>query len=293
MLIAGIAEAIASETPFRIIAILIERTQPTRKKASQLFSFKKAFTSKTSIPGVGIAVWYAGNRFPFDPGDYTVGTNPVIINGFIPAVTYNACIRALCGVNSDLPGEWGEDTVTFTTDICPDVEGLVISNLTAHSADASWNPTTGVSGYSVLWFMEDAEQGTATVQNPTYHLDSLEADMPYRVLVKNICAEGAMSEHWASAEFNTPEDNPEGIDDVAGTHLSLYPNPATSTVTISFDGFGRSAMVEIVDMNGRTVRKQESHAASVSLNLEGLAQGAYFVRVTGDNATAVRRLIVK
>ncbi len=224
---------------------------------------------------------------------YTVGTNPVIINGFIPAVTYNACIRALCGVNSDLPGEWGEDTVTFTTDICPDVEGLVISNLTAHSADASWNPTTGVSGYSVLWFMEDAEQGTATVQNPTYHLDSLEADMPYRVLVKNICAEGAMSEHWASAEFNTPEDNPEGIDDVAGTHLSLYPNPATSTVTISFDGFGRSAMVEIVDMNGRTVSQLKTTNYQLTIDLTSMAQGSYFVRVTGDNATAVRRLIVK
>lgn len=32
---------------------------------------------KTSIPGVGIAVWYAGNRFPFDPGAYDVGTAPL------------------------------------------------------------------------------------------------------------------------------------------------------------------------------------------------------------------------
>ncbi|MBD7953629.1 hypothetical protein H9654_05345 [Stenotrophomonas sp. Sa5BUN4] len=32
---------------------------------------------KTSIPGVGIAVWYAGTNFPFDPGDYTVGTAPL------------------------------------------------------------------------------------------------------------------------------------------------------------------------------------------------------------------------
>ena len=224
---------------------------------------------------------------------YTVGTNPVVISGLIPAVTYNARIRSLCGTSNNLPGEWSEDTVTFTTATCPDVENLVISNLTAHSADASWNPTTGVQGYSVLWFMEDIEQGDTTVQNPAYHLDGLEAEMPYRVLVKNICAPGAMSEHWAEAEFITLADNPEGIDQVSAVSLMLHPNPASSTVTVRFDGFGYGAMVEIVDMNGRTVRRQEAGAASATISLDGLAQGAYFVRVTGDTATAVRRLIVR
>jgi len=31
---------------------------------------------KTSIPGVGVAMWYAGAKFPRNPGDYTVGADP-------------------------------------------------------------------------------------------------------------------------------------------------------------------------------------------------------------------------
>ncbi len=224
---------------------------------------------------------------------YTVGTNPVVITGFIPAVTYNACIRSLCGVNSDLPGEWGEDTVTFTTEICPDVEGLVVTNVTAHSADVSWSATTGVSGYNVLWFMEDAEQGNVTVQNPTYHLDGLEAEMPYRVLVKNICTEGAMSEHWASVEFNTPAGGSEGIDEVAGAVLSLYPNPANNVVNVSLEGFDGGATVEVVDMNGRVCGKWMAEGNTLTIDLTHMVAGAYFVRVTSSTATAVGRLLVR
>ena len=223
---------------------------------------------------------------------YTVSTNPVVISGLIPAVTYNAVIRSLCGSNNDLPGEWGEDTVTFTTDICPDVEGLVVSNLTSSSADVSWNPTTGVSGYSLLWFMDDEEQGSATVQNPSHHLDNLEAEMPYRVLVKNICAPGAMSEHWASVEFTTPAGT-EGIDEVAGALLRIYPNPASTAVTVNLDGFGPDSKVEIVDMNGRTVVKHAAVGSHLTIDLSGMASGAYFVRVTGSTATAVARLLVR
>ncbi len=224
---------------------------------------------------------------------YTVSTNPVVISGLIPAVTYNASIRALCGANNDLPGEWGADTVTFTTDICPDVEGLVISNITAHSADASWNATTGVSGYSVLWFMDDAEQGNTTVTNPTYHLDNLEAEMPYRVLVKNICAEGAMSEHWTSAEFNTLANGSEGIDDAGGNAFVLHPNPASTAVTVSLIGFAGETTVQIVDINGRIVSESRTSGTELTVDLTSMASGAYIVRVTSSDATAVRRLIVR
>ena len=221
---------------------------------------------------------------------YTVTTNPVVISGLIPAVTYNAHVRSLCGVNSDLPGEWGDDTVTFTTDICPDVEGVIVSNVTSNSADVSWDPTTGVSGYRVLWFEDENEAGSATVQNPTYHLDGLEAEMPYRVLVKNICAADATSEHWVSVEFTTPAGS-EAIDVVAGAVVGLYPNPASSTVTVSLRGFEGEVMVEVVDLNGRTISEHRTTTSALTLDLGQLSQGAYFVRVTGEKATAVSRLI--
>ena len=222
---------------------------------------------------------------------YTVTTNPVVISGLIPAVTYHARIRSLCGIGNDLPGEWGDDTVTFTTDICPDAEGLSITNVTAHTADASWNATTGVSGYRLLWFMEDDEVGSADVANPFYQLTGLEAEMPYRVLLKNICTEGALSEHWVSAEFTTPAGGGEGIDDVTGAAFTLYPNPASGSVTVSLDA--THAIVEVLDISGRTLLRSVADGQRLTLDISSLSAGAYFVRVTGADATAVQRLVVR
>ena len=225
---------------------------------------------------------------------YTVTTNPVVITGLIPAVTYNAVIRSLCGVNHDLPGEWGTDTVTFTTDICPDVEGLVITNVTAHTVDVSWNPTTGVQGYSILWFEDDTEAGNATVQNPTYHLDGLQAEMPYRVLVKNICAADATSEHWSSVEFTTPAAT-EGISDLRTptSALRIFPNPASTSVTVILKGFDGEAAIEIVDMNGKCISELRTPNSELQIDLRQFAQGAYFIRVTGSTGVAVGRLLVR
>ena len=141
--------------------------------------------------------------------------------------------------------------------------------------------------------MEDAEQGNVTVQNPTYHLDGLEAEMPYRVLVKNIFTEGAMSEHWASVEFNTPAGGSEGIDEVAGAVLSLYPNPANNVVNVSLEGFDGGATVEVVDMNGRVCGKWMAEGNTLTIDLTHMVAGAYFVRVTSSTATAVGRLLVR
>ena len=223
---------------------------------------------------------------------YTVTTNPSVVAGLYPDFTYNARVRALCGTNNDIPGEWGTDTVTFSTNACPDVEGLTVTNVTANSADASWIATSGVMGYNVVWMEEEVQQGNVTVTNPTHHIDGLQPATTYRVLVKNICSEGASSGQWATAEFTTADDS-EGIDDVASVALTLYPNPASTSVTLSFDASGNGAIAQIVDMNGREVSRYTMTAGSLTIDISNLACGAYFVRVTGDKATAVHRLIVR
>ena len=85
-----------------------------------------------------------------------------------------------------------------------------------------------------------------------------------------------------------------GIDDVDAAAISLYPNPATTTVTIS--GIEGQATVTVVDMNGREVHTQaikHSSNQTITLDLTGYAQGAYFVRITGEQQSAIRKLIVK
>ena len=84
-----------------------------------------------------------------------------------------------------------------------------------------------------------------------------------------------------------------GIDDVDSYTMSVFPNPASSTVTVSFEGIEGQVRVEIVDISGRTVASETTSEGRTTIDVSRLSQGAYFVRVTGEQATAVSRLIVK
>ena len=81
-----------------------------------------------------------------------------------------------------------------------------------------------------------------------------------------------------------------GIDDVETATIGLYPNPARTTVTLS--GLEPGATVTIVDLNGREVSSLPASDSTLSLDVSDLAQGAYFVRITGQRQNAIRKLIV-
>ncbi len=99
-----------------------------------------------------------------------------------------------------------------------------------------------------------------------------------------------VSEGGSRGNNGTPQDE-VGIADVDNASISLYPNPATSTVTLT--GIEGEAEVSVVDMNGRQVYSGSVENGSLSIDVSGLSQGAYFVRVTGEKVNAIRKLIVR
>ena len=72
--------------------------------------------------------------------------------------------------------------------------------------------------------------------------------------------------------------------------IMIYPNPAHNAVTISVD---QPSTITLLDMNGRVVITAQSLCHSATLPLNDLSAGTYFVRVTSNSSTAVRKLIVK
>ena len=84
-----------------------------------------------------------------------------------------------------------------------------------------------------------------------------------------------------------------GINEVESSILAVSPNPASAMVSISADGIEGQVTVQIVDLNGRVMMQQQGNAQSFRFDVSTLAQGAYFVRLTGENVNAVSKLIVK
>lgn len=73
------------------------------------------------------------------------------------------------------------------------------------------------------------------------------------------------------------------VDDLG--NISLYPNPTTGKVTIIASGVTK---VEVFDQNGRVVN---TFYDSNVIDIRNLPTGAYTLRITLHNGTAIKRVL--
>ncbi len=82
------------------------------------------------------------------------------------------------------------------------------------------------------------------------------------------------------------EDAVIGIDEVDAINLAVYPNPANNVVNVMGEGI---EMVQILDVNGRTVLTADAG----SINISSLANGVYFVRAITAKGVATQKIVKK
>ena len=69
-----------------------------------------------------------------------------------------------------------------------------------------------------------------------------------------------------------------------------------SGLSITVPGVEGPVTISVLDIHGRTVTTETLRCATdceKTLDLTGLSQGAYFVRIVGDSVASVRKLVVK
>ena len=78
--------------------------------------------------------------------------------------------------------------------------------------------------------------------------------------------------------------------------IKIYPNPNNGRFTILFEGVQGKTIVEIIDINGRTVKHTELNISGTThqkYNLTDITPGFYQIRVTNNNSTRITKIIVK
>ena len=216
--------------------------------------------------------------------NYTVINTPMCnVSGLYADMTYTVRVASVCG---GIETVWCDSTATLTTTAClPPTNVEAVAN--GHNAMVTWT-SSGANEYHVLWYLEGFTTGadSVVVTNGTTNatITGLEQGETYDIYVYAYC------DGQRSAQAGRTQVTITGIDDVNSSLINLYPNPANTTVTV--DGIQGEAIVTIVDMNGRTVFSEKA-VGKLTIDLNGMAQGAYFVRITGENTTAIRKLIVK
>jgi alpha-amylase len=79
----------------------------------------------------------------------------------------------------------------------------------------------------------------------------------------------------------------------ASAEISVYPNPSTDKVTVSFKENSQSRELKLIDLTGKTVRSYTNVSDdSFSIEKNDLSSGVYFLQVSSSNAaTRFHKLI--
>ena len=81
---------------------------------------------------------------------------------------------------------------------------------------------------------------------------------------------------------------------IAKLGLSIYPNPVTSAVTVSYDKVGANAVLKVYSVDGKQlmVKPLVQNATQSAVDLSGLAKGSYLLTITNGSETQ-RATIIK
>jgi hypothetical protein len=73
--------------------------------------------------------------------------------------------------------------------------------------------------------------------------------------------------------------------------VSLFPNPATSTVSLMMDS--EIEEITITDLSGRIMHKQQVGAKSLQIDISEFPDGLYLVHLTTQNEITIRKMLVE
>lgn len=224
----------------------------------------------------------------------TVSAHPVTISGLSAATTYNATIQSLC----DYGYHSLSDTITFTTLACDTVTDVTVSAITTTTAVVTWNAgSNNTDQWEIAYGLQGFDQGlgNSIITSETHGtLTNLEAGTDYDLYVRAICTDCWIS-NWSDVIHFTTRVT-DDIHAVQSIGVNIFPNPAINATTISVSGINGRAVISVVDVNGSIIKSETLDCTAdctKSLDVESLAQGTYFVRISSTDTSIVKKLIVK
>lgn len=135
----------------------------------------------------------------------------------------------------------------------------------------------------------------ANTEPPMIYPGALHPDYPnLRIIVpcNTVPAYVAAGGYWEEYDDSVFEENCESIDDIdTGIQTCLMPNPASETVTVA-SSF-RIGEVELCDLNGKRLICHKVDGLQAAIDISSLASGTYIVRITTNNGTAYKKLVVR
>ena len=188
-------------------------------------------------------------------------------------------------------GQVGVDSVrvksTFTTDYTVDSWGSITTPMGTYDAlriHSQIARVDSVWGHSILGWSFLTEQ---TEDTETYSYWGDHADTKFTIAEFDVDpANGnVLSVTWLDAAVS-----PTSVANTDNAKFNVYPNPFNEIVNIKFESSDLKT-VNVLDITGKTVYNENISGSQLELDLSGLNNGVYFVKVISGTETKTERII--
>jgi hypothetical protein len=230
----------------------------------------------TQIAGTG-----TGNTFTANLTGLTPGTGYI----FKAFITFNG--QTVYG-----------SELTFTTlpddtpEPCETPTNVTIGNVTDESITMSWDADPDVASWNIQYRPVGGTLSSATATTNSYTITGLTPETEYQIQVQANCGDGNLSE-WSTIATATTT---VGLDSWLAGSVALYPNPAKEVVNVQCTMNNvqwDNATVEVFDVYGKLLQTERMTSEITTLNVSGLADGMYFVRVTTEEGMVTKTFVKK
>ncbi len=119
-------------------------------------------------------------------------------------------------------------------------------------------------------------------------------DIPLKSLI--IDFENLQDASFVSYHFYIASLSPNGIQENENVQVKVYPNPASSVVSLQSSVFSQqSAVLIIYDLNGKNLIEKQIPAGNetIEIDVSSLQSGMYFCRLISENKISSQKLIIQ
>jgi hypothetical protein len=113
-------------------------------------------------------------------------------------------------------------------------------------------------------------------------------------LIKDIDSDNTLESQLTEAAELT---STLSVEEVDAWEVSVYPNPASSALNVTFNATSNDYVVEVMDLQGRTILSQGltsvSGAQEVNFDVNGIASGSYILNVKSATGVYTQNVVIK
>jgi len=232
-----------------------------------------------------------GGTYTQITGTGTGNTFTANLTGLTPSTSYTYKAFIIYNGQTIYGTETSFTTLPQGVDPCDVPTGLHATNIENHAVTIAWDDNANVDNWNIQYRVAGSSTlSSATSSTNTYTITNLNGDSDYEIQVQADCGSGNLSDWSAAITVHTTN---VGIENWLENSITLFPNPAKEYVDLRMDGNVNVTSMEVYDVYGKVIRTVNTIDNPTRINVNGLANGMYFVRVSTDAGVVTKTFVKK